>query len=81
MIRTRDIKTAVIYFIASWHQPAVRWNYYIRQQQFNVHICFEVYYGEVLGNKRILYSSGTLLRVLECIMTIWFGVCLVLWLF
>ena len=36
---------------------------------------FEVYwseerYSEVLGNKSILYSSGTLLRVFECIMTI-----------
>jgi hypothetical protein len=38
-------------------------------------------YSFVLGDKSILYSSGTLLRVLECIMTISFGVCLVVWLF
>jgi len=41
-------------------------------------------YGEVLGNKNAIYSYimvTLLLRVLDCIVTISFGVYLVLWVF
>jgi len=37
-------------------------------------------YGDVLGGKRTMYMV-TLYRVLDCIVTISFGVHLVLWLF
>jgi len=42
----------------------------------------EVSYGEVLGDKSAMYIRVTLYwGVVECIVTISFGVCLVLWLF
>jgi hypothetical protein len=44
--------------------------------------CNEVSYGEVLGDNSTMYVLGDLiLKVLEFIVTISFGVCRVLWLF
>ena len=40
-----------------------------------------IFYGEVLGDKIAMYTRVIILRVADCIVTISFGVYLVLWLF
>jgi hypothetical protein len=59
----------VFYFISLLHECCLNF------------LSSEERYSEVLEEESILYSSGTLLSVLDCIMTILIAVCLLQWLF